>query len=421
VGEEPVPERTPPRAWFSLSSGSTAALHAVDFTSDGVRGLAVGSGGVAYRTLDGGATWASSSTGTTANLLSVSVPATGTGQVAYACGSGGTILRTDDFGASWTAQPAPATTLRAILFPGGDTFGYCVGDGSTVLQTSTGGLVWNAQSPPAADYHAVSAPFTGQTAFIGGTGGGVAITESGGALWTARPVGVSSTVRALASPTGSRGKGGAEQDARKDEGFKVEELYAVAEEALKKDSRAEDWRPKLRALVHRFAGLIIPDVPKRALPDLQSALPLLEGQLPVVREHKEPVQDALIVVENAEGKGTSQRVLIVCRSYTAARVTNAIIVCLGDMQGNEVRDAVVFVQGKVNLSKGFDECAVYAGGAVTCGGDVEDNAIVAPAGVSCGNAKGNVFINTSAWKTELDRGENREVTRKDLPGRAGKK
>jgi photosystem II stability/assembly factor-like uncharacterized protein len=190
--------------WTEISKGSLASLNAVDFTGDGVKGLAVGNGGLILRTLDRGARWAESPSGVIADLLGVSVPDNGSGNVAYACGAGGTILKTSDFGATWSAMTSgTGATLRAILFPSGDGFGYCAGDGSTILHTSAG-VSWAPQSPPvAADYHALAAPFTGLTAYAAGTGGAVAYTEMSGTLWLDRSMGVSTTVRSLQAPSGS--------------------------------------------------------------------------------------------------------------------------------------------------------------------------------------------------------------------------
>jgi len=190
--------------WTEVSGGSLDRLNAVDFTADGKKGLAVGNGGAILRTVDGGSSWGPSPSGVTADLLGLSVPDTGSGNVAYACGTGGTILKTSDFGGSWTPMASGVgVTLRAILFPAGDTYGFCVGDGSTVLHTSTG-TSWSAQSSPvAADFHAVAAPFTGLTAYAAGTGGTVIYTELGGALWEGRSAGASTTLHSLQSPMGS--------------------------------------------------------------------------------------------------------------------------------------------------------------------------------------------------------------------------
>jgi photosystem II stability/assembly factor-like uncharacterized protein len=189
--------------WTEISGGSLATLNAVDFTGDGVKGFAVGPGGFILRTLDGGARWEAAPSGVMADLLSVSVPDNGSGNVAYACGAGGTILKTSNSGATWSAMASgTSATLRAILFPSTDAVGFCAGDASTILHTSGG--PWTSQSAPvAADYYSLAAPFTGMSAYAGGTGGTVIYTDMLGAVWYARSIGVSTTVRSLQSPSGS--------------------------------------------------------------------------------------------------------------------------------------------------------------------------------------------------------------------------
>ncbi len=190
--------------WSEISQGSLAQFNAVDFTADAAKGLAVGNGGSIVRTTNGGGSWAPSTSGVAVDLLGVSVPDAGSGDVAYACGATGTILRTTDFGASWTPVPSGvAVTLRGIHFPAGDTVGYCVGDGSTIRTTLTG-TAWAAPAgaPPAADYHAVSAVPPGLTVYAAGTGGMVAFSTNPTILWMDRQVGVATTIRALSSPFG---------------------------------------------------------------------------------------------------------------------------------------------------------------------------------------------------------------------------
>ena len=123
-------------------------LNAVDFSNNGSIGLAVGATGTILLTLDGGASWVPQTNPSAADLFGVSVPKTGSGSVAYACGASGTILKTANLTAAtptWTSStPGGANTLRAILFPTGDTTGYACGDGTTLLHT-TDGATWNAE------------------------------------------------------------------------------------------------------------------------------------------------------------------------------------------------------------------------------------------------------------------------------------
>lgn len=210
--------------WTLITDGDLVTFNAVDFTPDGVRGIAVGNdlGGrpSVYRTLDGGLHWALFNAGLpagTADYYGASIPRAGSGGVAYICGSGGTIYRNTAIGGNgtWEAMNSfVATTLRAILFPDGNENGVCVGDGNTIVYTDTGttSLDWTtvlvANKPAAApDYKALSfaRDGTGIRLYAAGTAGIVARATSfpAPAVWnqTGIPVvaGGATTIQALSS------------------------------------------------------------------------------------------------------------------------------------------------------------------------------------------------------------------------------
>ncbi|RPH48950.1 MAG: hypothetical protein EHM91_03660, partial [Planctomycetota bacterium] len=63
-------------------------INAVDFAADGLTGLAVGPNGLVLRTLDGGLNWLNFNVSVGAvNLTGVSIPRSGSGNVAYICGT----------------------------------------------------------------------------------------------------------------------------------------------------------------------------------------------------------------------------------------------------------------------------------------------------------------------------------------------
>jgi len=175
--------------WTNLTKGKRAQLNAVDFTSDGQRGLAVGSvlggTGIILRSVDAGATWNEyAPTPPVQDYFGVSIPKNGSRNVAYVCGTNGTILRNPDFAGAgtWTAMTsgAGANTLRAVLFPDDDDHGVCVGDASTIvyIDDATTNLTWTAATTvPAAGYRALSHvrdSLNNIRVYAGGTGGVVA-------------------------------------------------------------------------------------------------------------------------------------------------------------------------------------------------------------------------------------------------------
>jgi photosystem II stability/assembly factor-like uncharacterized protein len=94
--------------------------------------IVVGADGVALRTVDGGNTFSSLSTGTTNDLYALAVRDT----KVWAGGEGGTIIYSSNSGTSWTAQTSNTNyDLQAIYFLS-DTVGFAVG--GTPTSTSTG-------------------------------------------------------------------------------------------------------------------------------------------------------------------------------------------------------------------------------------------------------------------------------------------
>lgn len=122
--------------------------------ADGRRVLAAGSRGTVQRSTDGGATWATPVSGTSAALFGVDFA---TDDVAWAVGSGGTVLRSDDGGASWSPQSS-GTTERLFTVRAVDRHtAYAVGANGTLSVTRNGGSSWSSQVIATADLRGVAA------------------------------------------------------------------------------------------------------------------------------------------------------------------------------------------------------------------------------------------------------------------------
>jgi photosystem II stability/assembly factor-like uncharacterized protein len=136
--------------WTNLTQGQLVRLNAVDFTSDGRIGLAVGNlnafgSPVILRTLDGGASWSLFTSGApSVNFTGVSIPRAGSRDAAYVCGESGALLRNLDLDGTgvWQAAAVPNVNYRAVLFPGSDSLGFCAGDGGRLLWSSTANLTF---------------------------------------------------------------------------------------------------------------------------------------------------------------------------------------------------------------------------------------------------------------------------------------
>ena len=75
---------------------------------------------------DGGATWSTATSGSTARLRTLRMRDANTG---WAAGDGGTLLATGNGGASWTAQPVAGSPQLAGLSVAGTADAWAVGAG----------------------------------------------------------------------------------------------------------------------------------------------------------------------------------------------------------------------------------------------------------------------------------------------------
>ena len=121
--------------WITLSSGTLKMLYSVYFT-DANTGYIVGDVGTILTTTDGGLSWTTCVSGNS-NLLT-SVWATDA-NTAYAVGQDGTILKTINGGTNWfELYSGTHNNLNSVCFTDFNT-GYVVGEGGTILATTDGG------------------------------------------------------------------------------------------------------------------------------------------------------------------------------------------------------------------------------------------------------------------------------------------
>jgi YVTN family beta-propeller protein len=190
------------RTWATQVSGTTANLTGVVFT-DSLHGLVVGgSPGVMLKTTDGGTTWVPVAVPTDANFSGISFADASHGlAVGGDCPVGGLcqplIIATADSGATWTTRYQTGAgwigTLNAVSFAHDGVHAWAVGDNGTILATADGGGHWVPQVAGATGgLEAVwfSDPLHG---WAGGTacggricGGAVLATTNGGVTWTSQ-------------------------------------------------------------------------------------------------------------------------------------------------------------------------------------------------------------------------------------------
>jgi photosystem II stability/assembly factor-like uncharacterized protein len=127
---------------FAYQQELLVDFQAVDFPSSTV-GYAVGSGGVIYKSTDGGQTWALQTSPVTLTLFDVHFTSETNG---WAVGDNGTMVFTTD-GTTWVESDSSGvmTTrdLNAVRFIGSN--GWIGGDAGTMFRSTDGGVSW---SPP---------------------------------------------------------------------------------------------------------------------------------------------------------------------------------------------------------------------------------------------------------------------------------
>jgi len=164
------------RAWGSAKAGSGDLL-SVTF-ADPRHGWAVGDGVISH-TADGGLTWTNLSVGLPESLGSVAFADPQNGWVA----GRGVILHTGDGGQTWAPQ-SPGTTeqLNSMVFADARQ-GWVVGTRGVILHTADGGTTWTNQVSGTTD-DLYSVVFAGeQHVWVAGDGGTILRTTNGGMSW----------------------------------------------------------------------------------------------------------------------------------------------------------------------------------------------------------------------------------------------
>ena len=164
-------------SWDSLTSGTSQYLSAVFFTSS-TTGYVVG-GSTILKTSNGGTAWNPLTSGTENGLRSVYFADSNIG---LTVGSSGTILRTTNAGVSWFPIPSGTSNDLYSVFFVDTKIGYAAGDNGTILKTVNAGEIWAPVS--FGSYNFASIYFAdANTGFAVGSLGAIVKTTNGGTSW----------------------------------------------------------------------------------------------------------------------------------------------------------------------------------------------------------------------------------------------
>ena len=171
--------------WDPVDSGTTSALTDIAFANDS-RFWIAGERGLVLRSTDGGVTWETVDTGVDATLLSVAFASVDRGVVV---GEDGTVLWTADGGRTWQPTDSGITSpLNGVAFAGDATV-WAVGDGGTVLFSGDSGVTWTSRTiDPSLNSALDAVSFDDAVGVIVGAEGTVWTTSDGGASWTRQEI-----------------------------------------------------------------------------------------------------------------------------------------------------------------------------------------------------------------------------------------
>lgn len=173
----------------------TAAAQGFNAThsKDGTDVWAVGDSGRVLRSLDGGATYASSTVGT-ANLRA----AAHRGLTVLLAGDGGHLRRSTDNGGTFSDLVLGGMRLRGLAMPSASV-AFVVGDGGSILRSLDGGASWSPlSSGTSSDLYGVAFSSTSSGLAVGDAGT-VLRTTDGGDTWSPVSVGLTSRILAVSA------------------------------------------------------------------------------------------------------------------------------------------------------------------------------------------------------------------------------
>ena len=155
------------------------------FTS-AMEGTVVGAGGRILHTRDGGLTWDSIESGTSANLQSVFMYSPALGFIA---GLHGTVLKTTDGGLNWSRVPSNLDRDLYDCWFVSPSKGFVAADKS-VFRTQDGGITWELVLLADSGRNFIRVAFTDTLlGFAVGRNGAIFKTSDGGNNWTGTPSG----------------------------------------------------------------------------------------------------------------------------------------------------------------------------------------------------------------------------------------
>ncbi len=169
-------------SWTWQNTHCTALLRSIHFF-DANNGIAVGTNYTTTRTSDGGTTWITDSFPNPSyyghhDIFFI------TPLIGYRCGAQGTISKTVNGGASFTSQTSGTSYYLLKIYFLNPLKGFAIGEHGTLLKTLDGGVTWTTITLPSTSYLSAIAFYDTLNGFIAGESGIFYVTKDGGSTWT---------------------------------------------------------------------------------------------------------------------------------------------------------------------------------------------------------------------------------------------
>ena len=190
-------------SWTAMPAISTnPSLNSMDFI-DVNTGWTVGWPGLIYKTINGGQSWTSQTSGTNSVLRGVNFVDANTG---WAVGNVGAIMKTSNGGSTWVNQGGGSAYYWCV-FALNSSSAWVGGDNFSILKTTNGGTNWTTSYSIAgsADLVRAIAFYDANTGWGVGDGGRIVKTTNGGSTWTIQTSGTTSGLYAVAFTSASTG------------------------------------------------------------------------------------------------------------------------------------------------------------------------------------------------------------------------
>ncbi|MBI2482889.1 Ig-like domain-containing protein, partial [Candidatus Uhrbacteria bacterium] len=148
---------------------------------DNITAYAVGTGGVIYKTTNGGSQWTALASGTATTLRDIACYSTSS---CVAVGDSGLVLWTNDGGTSWATASAGSWAMYGVSATDNSSTYFAVGADADIWKTIDGGSSWSEVSPGSlvTTFRSIYC-LNANTCIAVGTSGVVVRTTNGGSTW----------------------------------------------------------------------------------------------------------------------------------------------------------------------------------------------------------------------------------------------